>query len=632
MTGYKGTTAPRVAGFSAHGYPMPANWSNPYVTGHDLMVHRDQLRDVASSLRGMAAELQAKLNSWQGAVAPTSGAAGVWFEASELNNAIKLSNAGVSQYVSDLAQAHTDTAERLAGSADNYDEAEQANVHAANLASDPSATQIQAGGANLPVDPWYGKTAPSPQAQALYYRLRNMPGNDGEVWNGTFDITENAPFQMTSTAGLNATQIQTMLAEANPDAISGAGAAYGALVQHLTAMTHQLVTHGQTLADNWGGTTAVIAVSQVQQLHQTTTDLQANAWQAQQALSWFGPVLSAYQVGVPTAPKAAQQHLADLNTYIETAYNQMPPVLNKNLPPPLTKTPPTTATSGGAGSGGGGGAPLGGLPGGSVPGGSGPGSVTPGGPLGHVPAPGTTTQLAGVSPGSGAPPGGPGTGAPGGPVPGSGTGLPGSGATGPGLPGGGFPVPGPGRAGGGLGDPASADPALGDPAAGDPALAAAPGGFGDPADATLPDGALLPDGTLSAAGDVAGPGGTPGFPMMGGGAGGAGGADRIRESWEPEGEGTWAGGDAGLPGDGMVGAESLGYSMPDDPDLGGGLGNPMGTGADWAVGTPGAGTGMVSPAAEPGGKKQASRARQRWMDEDTDIWGGAEDGVPPVIG
>jgi hypothetical protein len=58
MSGYKGTIAPKVAGFSAHGYPMPANWSSPYVTGHNLMVHRDQLRNVASSLSDMAGQLQ----------------------------------------------------------------------------------------------------------------------------------------------------------------------------------------------------------------------------------------------------------------------------------------------------------------------------------------------------------------------------------------------------------------------------------------------------------------------------------------------------------------------------------------------------------------------------------------------
>jgi Zn-finger nucleic acid-binding protein len=658
MSGYKGAIAPKVAGFSAHGYPMPANWSNPYVTGHGLMVHRDQLRNVASSLSKMAGQLQSKLNDWQGAVATAPGAGGVWLEAGELNNAIRRSNDGISQYVSDLVQAHSDTAVRLNGSADNYDQAEQANIHAASLANDPSATQIQAGGDNLPVDPWYGKTAPSLQAQDLYYRLRNMPGNNGEVWNGTFNITENAPFQMTSTAGLKAGQIRAMLAQTDPGTITGAGAAYKTLVDHLTTMTGQLATHGQTLADNWGGTTAVIAVSQVQQLHQTTTDLQANAWQAQQALSWYGPVLAAYQSSVPTAAtasqasqnqadQAAQQHLAELNTHIETAYNQMPPVVNKNLPPPLSKTPQTT-TPGGTGTGGaGGGAPLGGLPGGGVPGGAvpvgapggtGPGSVTPGVPLGRVSTPGTTTHLQSVSPGPVVQPGGPGVGVPGGGLPGSGgpgPGLPGGGAPGSGLPGGGFPLAGPGGpGGGGLGDPAAGDPALGDPAVGDPALAAAPGGLGDPADAALPDGAMLPDGTLSAAGDAAGPGGMAGFPMMGGGGGGAGGADRMRESWEPEGEGTWAGDEGGLPGNGMVGAEALGYPMPGDPGMGGGPGDPMGGGADWAAGTPlpGADSGMVPPAGAPRGKQQASRARQWWMNEDADIWGGADDGVPPVIG
>ena len=60
----------------------------------------------------------------------------------------------------------------------------------------------------------------------------------------------------------------------------------------------------------------------------------------------------------------------------------------------------------------------------------------------------------------------------------------------------------------------------------------------------------------------------------------------------------------------------------------------MGGGADWAAGTPasGADSGMVPAAGAPGGKQQASRARQWWMNEDPDIWGGTDDGVPPVIG
>jgi hypothetical protein len=648
MSGYRGTIAPKVAGFSAHGYPMPANWSNPYVTGHNLVVHRDQLRSVASKLSKMAGELRGKLETWQAAVATAPQAGGTWYEANQLNGAIERANIGVQQYVSDLAQAHSDTATRLYGSADNYDATEQANIHAASLANDPSATQVKAGGDNLPVDPWYGQAAPSRQAQDTYYRLMNMPGNNGEVWNGTLEITENAPFHMAAIDGFSSAQIQAMLAQTDPGAIMSAGAAYDALVQHLTTMTGQLATHGQTLADNWGGSTAVIAVSQVQQLHQTTTDLQANAWQAQQALTWYGPVLATYQSSVPTpatgshasqtaADQAAQQHLVELNGHIETAYNQMPPAVNKNLPTPLAKTPQTTVP-GGAGSGGaGGGAPLGGLPGGGVPGGAVPAGAPGGSGPGRVSIPGATTHLAGVGPGTGVQPGSPGTGVPGGGLPGGGvpgSGLPGGGA--PGSPGGGFPAVGLGGTGGagGLGDPAADDPSLGDPAVGDPALAAVPGGVGDPADAALPDGAMLPDGTLSAAGD-AGSGGMGGFPMMGGGGGGgAGGVGRIRESWESEGEGTWGGDGAGLPGDGMVGAEALGYSMPGDPGPGGGPAGPMGEGADWAAGTPAAGadTGMVPPGGTAGGKNQASRSRQWWMNEDADIWGGADDGVPPVIG
>ena len=47
--GYQGTAVPPVGGISYHGYTAPVNWQDPAVSGQDLMVHRDVLRQSARS-------------------------------------------------------------------------------------------------------------------------------------------------------------------------------------------------------------------------------------------------------------------------------------------------------------------------------------------------------------------------------------------------------------------------------------------------------------------------------------------------------------------------------------------------------------------------------------------------------
>ena len=211
--------------------------------------------------------------------------------------------------------------------------------------------------------------------------------------------------------------MRSLLAGADPGAISLAGAAYGQLSTTLTSISSRLAGHGQTLAANWGGSTAVTAVSQVQQLYQTAADLQANTWAAQQALAWYGPVLETFRGSLPqpasshpadvqAANQAAQQRMAALNSHIETAYYQLPAVVNKNLPPPLAGSAGGSARVGGTAAGGGGagsGSTVGGS-GGSGHGPAGTGHVS----LGSVPASagaGLTGGTPGAAPG---PPGWPG--------------------------------------------------------------------------------------------------------------------------------------------------------------------------------------------------------------------------------
>ena len=356
---YSGTAVPHVNGPSYSGYSQPQNWANPAVSGRDLIVHRDVLRQVAADLARMADQLQTTLSACAPAAALAGGAAGSWAQAQQLNQVMSRAHAGVTQFTGQLQQAHTDMAARLATSADRYDAAEQQITSLIHAATDPSATIIQGGGQDTPVQPGYGQNW-TPQQRASYYRiqrLENMPGNSGPNWTGTYPITEDTDFSQGSAAGYTWEQVKALVEATDPGAISSAGAAYGQIASTLTDISSQLSGHGQTLAANWGGSTAVTAVSQVQQLYQTASDLQANTWSAQQALAWYGPVLSAFRGSLPqpssahpadvqAANQAAQQRMSALNSHIETAFYQMPGAVNKNLPPPL-------AGSGGAGGSGG---------------------------------------------------------------------------------------------------------------------------------------------------------------------------------------------------------------------------------------------------------------------------------------
>ena len=349
---YRGTAVPPVGGISYHGYTPPANWQDPAVSGKDLMVHRDVLREVASQVSALAGELQGVISAWQGqaASAASAGAVGAWPEAQQLADVIGRSHSGFGQYSGDLRQAHSDTATRITISAERYDATEQANVSLATASHDPSAVIVESGGNNVPVDPGYGKNW-TPQQQEAYartQRLINMNGG-GEVWNGTFPISAAAGFQQAGSAGYTWQQVQSLLANTDPGAISAAGTAYGQLAGQLTEVASKVAGLGHTLAGSWGGSTALTAVSQVQQLYQTATDMQANAWQAQHALTWYGSVLGAFKANLPqpasshpadvaAADQAAQQRMAALNGHIQTAYYAMPGAVNKNLPPKLAGT------------------------------------------------------------------------------------------------------------------------------------------------------------------------------------------------------------------------------------------------------------------------------------------------------
>jgi hypothetical protein len=688
---YRGTAVPPVGGISYHGYTPPASWQDPAVTGQDLMVHRDVLREVASQISALAGELQGVIGAWQGqaASAANSGVVGAWPEAQQLASVIGRSSSGFGQYSGDLRQAHSDTATRITISAERYDAAEQANVGLANASHDPSAVVVESGGNNVPVDPGYGKNW-TPQQQEAYARTQRLitMNGGGEVWNGTFPISDAAGFMQAGTAGYTWQQVQALLGNTDPGAISSAGAAYGQFAGKLTEVASKVAGLGHTLAGSWGGSTALTAVSQVQQLYQTAADMQANAWQAQHALTWYGSVLGAFKANLPqpasqhpadvaAANQAAQQRMAALNGHIQTAYYAMPGAVNKNLPPKLAGTGGgaslSSATGGGgsgrpsfssaspAGAGGGPGAGTGpgsGAPGTASPGASAgfppPGSTPP--PPGSTPPPGGSpppaSQVAGAGPGAGSPaPGGPGGpvpggGAPGGTTPGGAAGGvvppgPGGGATGgdggaPGegtVPGGSALPPGEETVPGGSGVPPGADTVPGGSGV-PPGEGTVPGGTGSPDGGRLgslpgedpgPGGGVAPGEPAGAVSGVPPAGGGPGDPAPGDPAGFGAGADASPGGAMEGGMFPMTGTAGGGAGAGSFDRARQSWTTEDDGTWG-----PEGGLGGAAEG----GDGFVMPVG-PGGNGQGreqDRARQAWLAEEDDLWGAGEPVVPPVLG
>ena len=231
---YSGTAVPHVNGPAPRSYQQPQNWASPAVSGRDLIVHRDVLRQVASDLAQLADELQATLGAAGAQAGPAAGAAGGWPEARQLAGAMTRAHTGVTEFTGQLRQAHSDMARRLTTSADRYDAAEQQISSLIRAATDPSATIVGSGGQDTPVQPGYGQNW-TPQQRATYYRIQhieNMPGNRGPTWTGTYPITEDAGFAPGGSGGYTWQQVRSLLAGTDPGAISSGGRGLRPAVHH----------------------------------------------------------------------------------------------------------------------------------------------------------------------------------------------------------------------------------------------------------------------------------------------------------------------------------------------------------------------------------------------------------------
>ncbi len=392
--------------------------------------------------------------------------------------------------------------------------------------------------------------------------------NGGNTWQFKID-----GIYAGSTGGMTLAEVKALIEPVQPERVTAAGAAYQRASDKLAALASNLIDHAQKLAGAWGGTTAPMAIAQMQQLHQTAVGLANTSQGTASVLTWYGTTIqpwyksqilnmndtfgdkvTGFFTGTDPANTAAANQLAKLNTRTVEAYNSIPPAANKNLPP-LTGSyglpgSPAGGTGGaGAGSGGAAGGSRGGYTsappvsrGGGGTSGSGGGPVI-GGP--GSPVIGSHGGLSGFNPPpGGGSPGGPGLGGPGPIAPVS----PGGPGIGPVLPG---PVIGGPPGGGPAGEPAPGEPVPGDPVVGEPVIGGRGAGLFGGENVAATEGQVLAESPASgigeaaageglAAGDAVGAEAGPGFMPMG--AGGQGGNDeREHITWLTEDRDVWNG-------------------------------------------------------------------------------------------
>src|ERR1700727_913326 len=107
-----GTAGAPVSGPTYGSDTQPQNWANPAVSGRDLIVHRDVLRQAAADLARLAGQLHSALSACAPAAALAGGAAGSWAQAQQLNQVMSRAHTGVTQFTRQLQQAPTHLAPR----------------------------------------------------------------------------------------------------------------------------------------------------------------------------------------------------------------------------------------------------------------------------------------------------------------------------------------------------------------------------------------------------------------------------------------------------------------------------------------------------------------------------------------
>ncbi len=108
--------------------PIQPAWPASFSSGGELSVNRDTLRQVASAMKQDIAEIQAVLNDLQENGLITELDLGNWDAPSGLAGATGNAFAGITNFVSDLIQAHGAVSDRISTSVRAYADAESNNT------------------------------------------------------------------------------------------------------------------------------------------------------------------------------------------------------------------------------------------------------------------------------------------------------------------------------------------------------------------------------------------------------------------------------------------------------------------------------------------------------------------------
>jgi hypothetical protein len=112
--------------------PIQSAWPASFSGGSELSVNRDTLRQVASAMKQDIAEIQAVLSDLQEKGLITELDLGNWDAPSGLAGATSNAFAGITNFITDLIQAHGAVSDRISTSVHAYADAESNNTALSN--------------------------------------------------------------------------------------------------------------------------------------------------------------------------------------------------------------------------------------------------------------------------------------------------------------------------------------------------------------------------------------------------------------------------------------------------------------------------------------------------------------------
>ena len=178
--------------------------------------------------------------------------------------------------------------------------------------------------------------------------MRIEDGGFGNIAGDSFQIKQSA-VAPSSVSGLTASTIEQMFSML-PEAglVSESGSAHTQASQLLHEIAEDLVTHAQVLQENWSGTAATAALSNLQMLHTTAMSLAVASAKTGAVLTWMGGLLPYYKsyqapplslvghieaaLGDNPQDKAAQAVLTRFNNRLVQANDNLPSEVTKDLP------------------------------------------------------------------------------------------------------------------------------------------------------------------------------------------------------------------------------------------------------------------------------------------------------------